>query len=125
MSTLSVFLVEDNPHIRDSLVPALADLASADVLAVAVSEHEAIDWLGRHKGQWDLVVVDVFLKEGSGLGVVKWCEGREPRQRVVVLTNYPSEVVRKGCMTAGADAFFDKSTQIEDFFSYCLGIQGP
>jgi CheY-like chemotaxis protein len=85
---LAVFLVEDNPRIRESLIPALADLGSASVMATAESEDEAIAWLGRHKGQWDLAVVDFFLKQGSGLGVVTWCAGRDPGQRVVVLTNY-------------------------------------
>jgi two-component system, OmpR family, response regulator len=117
---LAVFLVEDNPRIRESLIPALADLGSASVMATAESEDEAIAWLGKHKGQWDLAVVDFFLKQGSGLGVVAWCEGREPSQRVVVLTNYPAPSTRAACLDAGADAVFDKSTELEDFFDYCL-----
>jgi len=117
---LAVFLVEDNPRIRENLIPALADLGSASVMATAESEQEAIGWLARHKGQWDLAVVDFMLKEGTGLGVVKWCDGREPNQRVVVLTNYPTQATRSACMAAGADALFDKSTQLDEFFDYCL-----
>ncbi|MDM0015830.1 response regulator [Variovorax sp. J22P168] len=120
MAGLSVFLVEDNQKIRDHLIPALAEMGSASVMAVAGSEDEAIDWLARHKGEWDLAVVDLFLEQGSGLGVVKWCQGREPTQRVAVLTNYAAESVRKACLAAGADAFFDKSTQLEEFFEFCL-----
>ena len=89
-------------------------------MAVAQSEKEAITWLSKHKGQWDLAVVDLFLEQGSGLGVVRWCQGREPRQRVAVLTNYPVASVRDTCLEAGADAFFDKSTQLEEFFEFCL-----
>ena len=117
---LAVFLVEDNPRIRESLIPALADLGSASVMAMAESENEAIAWLARHKGEWDLAVVDFFLKQGSGLGVVAWCAGREPKQRVVVLTNYPAPSTREACLDAGADAVFDKSTELEDFFDFCL-----
>jgi len=120
MAGLTVFLVEDNSKIREHLIPALAELGSASVIAVAQSEREAIEWLARHKGQWDLAVVDLFLEEGSGLGVIDWCRGREAHQRVVVLTNYPTEAVRKACLQAGADAFFDKSTQLEEFFEFCL-----
>ena len=120
MAGLSVFLVEDNQNIRDHLIPALADLGSASVMAIAQSEQEAIAWLARHKGQWDLAVVDLFLKQGSGLRVVVWCQGREPRQRVAVLTNYPTDIVRQACLDAGADAFFDKSTQLDEFFEFCL-----
>lgn len=120
MAGLAVFLVEDNQKIRDNLIPALADLGSASVIAIAQTEEEAIAWLARHKGEWDLAVVDLFLAQGSGLGVVRWCNGREPFQRVAVLTNYATGAMRMSCMDAGADGFFDKSTQLEEFFEFCL-----
>lgn len=118
--SISVFLVEDNPKIRDNLIPALADLGAANVMATADSEDEAIAWLQKHKGQWDIAVVDFFLKQGTGIGVVRWCNGREPEQRVVVLTNYPTQATRTAFKDAGADRVFDKSTELEDFFEYCL-----
>lgn len=120
MAGLSVFLVEDNPRIKEHLIPALSDLGAASVMATAESEDEAIGWLSEHKGQWDLAVVDFFLKQGTGLSVVKWCKGRDPTQRVAVLTNYPTQATRNACTDAGADAVFDKSTELEEFFEYCL-----
>ncbi len=117
---LAVFLVEDNPKIRENLIPALAELGSASVMATAESAQEAIEWLAGHKGTWDLVVVDFFLKEGTGLEVVRWCNGRLAGQRVVVLTNYINEETLNACIEAGADAFFDKSTQLDAFFDFCL-----
>lgn len=120
MAGLSVFLVEDNQKIREHLVPALADLGSASVVAIAQSESEAIAWLSHHKVQWDLAVVDLFLEEGTGLEVVKWCRGRDAHQRVAVLTNSPTESMRKACIEAGADGFFDKSIELDDFFAFCL-----
>ncbi|MDM0032269.1 response regulator [Variovorax sp. J22P271] len=122
---LAVFLVEDNEKIRDHLIPALADLGDANVLAIAQSEGEAVQWLAGHKGEWDLAVVDLFLAEGSGIEVVRWCQGRETHQRVAVLTNYSTESVRKLCFDAGADAFFDKSTQLDEFFEFCLQANRP
>jgi two-component system, OmpR family, response regulator len=122
MAALSVFLVEDNPRIRAHLVPALANLGSASVMATAETEAQAIDWLAKHKGEWDLAVVDLFLKEGHGLGVLEWALGREPRQRVVVLTNSATEAMRTASKQAGADAIFDKSTELEEFFAYCLNV---
>jgi len=117
---ISVFLVEDNQQIRENLIPALADLGSASVMATAESEDEAISWLAHHKGQWDLAVVDFFLKQGTGVGVVQWCNGRKADQRVVVLTNYATVATRIACRDAGADCVFDKSTELEEFFEYCL-----
>lgn len=42
------------------------------------------------------------------------------RQRVAVLTNYATDTMRKAALDAGADAFFDKSTELEAFFEFCL-----
>ncbi|MDM0025600.1 hypothetical protein [Variovorax saccharolyticus] len=39
---------------------------------------------------------------------------------MVVLTNYPTEATRIACKDAGADRVFDKSTELEEFFEYCL-----
>jgi two-component system, OmpR family, response regulator len=118
--TTSVFLVEDNQKIRDNLIPALADLGRGTVVAIAESEEDAIDWLAVHKGEWDIAVIDFFLKQGTGLGVVEWCNGREAEQRVVVLTNYPTQATRIAFKDAGADRLFDKSNELEEFFEYCL-----
>ena len=78
-----------------------------------------IGWLAGHKGQWDLSVVDLFLRQGNGLAVVNWCNGRAPHQRVVVLTNYAREDARQRCLDAGADRDFDKSIELDEFFEFC------
>jgi DNA-binding NarL/FixJ family response regulator len=62
-------LVEDNKTIRDSLVPTMAQLADVEVVAVAETDVEAVTALAQHT--WRLVVVDLFLKQGSGLTVLR------------------------------------------------------
>lgn len=119
------FLVEDNPRIQDNLIPTLEDLANARVLGVAETESEAISWLKAHDGTWDLAVVDLFLKEGSGLGVLRGCKGREPHQRVVLLTNYATDEVRRQALALGADAVFDKSTELSELFEFAGNIDPP
>lgn len=125
MVALTVFLVEDNPLIRAHLIPALEDLAGAQILAIAESESEAVGWLAGHKGGWDLAVVDLFLKEGTGLGVLDWTCGRLARQKVAVLTNYATDDTRRLCRRAGADAIFDKSFELDQFFDFCQRLAGP
>lgn len=117
---LITFLVEDNATIRENLIPALADLADAPVVGVAETEAQAVQWLKEHGDLWHLAVVDLFLREGSGLGVIKHaCAHRRPHQRVVVLTNYTQPDIRKRCLDFGADAVFDKSNELDAFLDYC------
>lgn len=120
---LLTFLVEDNRTIRDNLIPALEDLVGARVLGIAETETDASEWLAAHGGEWQLLIVDLFLKKGSGLGVLRACLRRHERQRAVVLSNFVSPDIRARCMALGADAVFDKSRDLEAFFDYCTGLQ--
>lgn len=117
---LITYLVEDNKMILDNLIETLEEIASVKVVGHAATEAEATRWLLLHDGHWHLAVVDLFLQEGSGLGVLAGCRQREPYQKVVVLTNYATDDVRRRAMELGADAVFDKSNQLDEFFDYCV-----
>ena len=91
----------------------------------AETEAEGVAWLSNSINLWDLAIVDLFLKQGNGLGVVSACKNRLPRQKVIVLSNYATQDVRKQCATLGADAVFDKSTEIEQLLEYCVNFSQP
>ena len=116
---LITFLVEDNKTIRDNLVPALEDLVNGQIVGFAETESDALAWLASHPHDWQLLIVDLFLKEGSGLGVLSGCKVRGPGQRVVVLSNYVTADIRARCEALGADAVFDKSRDLDAFIEYC------
>lgn len=116
---LITFLVEDNKTIRENLVPALEDLVNGRVVGFAETETDALAWLAAHPDGWQLLIVDLFLKEGSGLGVLGGCKIRKPGQRVVVLSNYVTADIRARCTALGADAVFDKSRDLDAFIEYC------
>ncbi|MEJ1166411.1 response regulator transcription factor [Variovorax sp. CCNWLW186] len=118
--SLQTVLIEDSNTIREALVPALADLASAEVVAVAETASEGLAVLEKLGETWDLAVVDLFLREGSGLTVLRACKQRASHQRMVVLTNYPTEEMRRRSLELGADALFDKSNELDQFFEWCL-----
>lgn len=116
---LTTILVEDNDTIRSTLVPALEELANASVLAMAATADEAKDALHTWRGQWKLLVVDLFLASGTGLQVLESVAQRLPGQHVFVLSNYATAEMRRRCLELGADAVFDKSTQLDAFFEHC------
>lgn len=116
---LFTFLVEDNRTIRDNLIPALEDLADAQIVGIAETESDATTWLAAHKDEWHLMIIDLFLREGSGLGVLRSSRSRKASQRAVVLSNYVNADIRARCLALGADAVFDKSKELDAFFDYC------
>jgi DNA-binding NarL/FixJ family response regulator len=117
--TTKTYLVEDNAVIRENLVGFLEDIADATVVAHASGEAEAVTWLRNHSDSWDVAIVDLFLDQGNGLGVVQACRERSRHQKVVVLSNYATPDMRARTKALGADAFFDKSAEIDLLLDYC------
>lgn len=116
---LNTFLVEDRTDIRDTLIQAMEEIAPCRFVGHADSESTARQWLHRHDDDWQLVIVDLFLAEGSGFGVLKDCQTRREDQKVVVLTSYSHEHISARCKELGADQVFDKSEELEELVAYC------
>lgn len=70
----------------------------------------------------DVVIVDVFLNSGTGLGVLRAAQRLGVAARRIVLTNYATEEVRRLCARLGAERVFDKCVQLEELISYCAGL---
>lgn len=117
---LRTYIVEDNLTIRENLVGTLEELTRIEAIGYAETETEARDWLSVHHDAWDLIIIDLFLKQGSGLGVLQACATRRPHQQVIVLSNYATQDIRKRCTQLGADAVFDKSNEIEALLDFCI-----
>ena len=122
MTQLRAFIVEDSPVIRENLVATLEEMAPILVIGSAEDESGAISWLGRPENRCDLVVVDIFLKSGSGLGVLKAATALPAQVKLVVLSNYATPDMRRKCLELGADRVFDKSNEIDALILYCCRI---
>jgi two-component system, OmpR family, response regulator len=115
--TFRAYIVEDSSTIRENLIDTLKELAQVEFAGTAETEHEAKRWLAAN--DWDLLVIDLFLREGSGINVLQSVRRTRPDQRIVVLSNHSSRDVRWRCKQLGADAVFDKSTELEALVDYC------
>jgi CheY-like chemotaxis protein len=111
---LRILLIEDSVLIQARLTQILAEPGVMRVAGLAATEREARQCIDG--GTFDVLLVDVALREGSGIGVIAHaravCAGRQPL--IIVLTNYPLPAVRQRCMAAGADHFLDKIRQFQD-----------
>lgn len=119
MPILKTYVVEDNKVIRDNLIAALEELVPVKVVGTADDEFTAVQWLAQKGNDADLVIIDIFLREGSGLGVLRAAQNMPPRQSFVVLSNYATPDMRAKCAELGASRVFDKSNEIDDLIQYC------
>ncbi len=119
MTQLKAFIVEDSPVIRENLTAALEELAPLQVVGTAEDEHTAVRWLNNGSNECDLAIVDIFLKSGSGLGVLRAAADLCPPLTLVVLSNYATPDMRRKCLELGASRVFDKSNEIDELILYC------
>ena len=122
MPLLKIYLVEDSPVIRDNLIATLEELVPVHVVGVAEDEVTALRWLRESGEPVDLVIVDLFLKSGSGLGLLGTVQGWSRHPRMVVLSNYARPEMRRACQALGAERVFDKSTEIDALVQYCAAL---
>jgi two-component system, OmpR family, response regulator len=107
---LRVLLVEDSPLIRERLAESLVSPGRIEIVGQADSEQSAVGLLAA--APWDAMVLDLQLRHGTGLGVLRALASRRPSgTKVIVLTNYAFPQYRAKSLALGADYFFDKARE--------------
>lgn len=104
---LRVLLVEDSPLIREhlvELVERVGGLRVAGTVDTAVDAIAAVEMEAPH-----IVVLDVVLRSGSGIDVLRALQGRAANPVIVVFTNSDSAAHERLCRAAGADWFLSKA----------------
>ena len=119
MQPIRTYIVEDSQVIRENLIATLEELVPVEVVGTAEDESTAVHWLAYSGNKADLLIVDLFLKSGSGLGVLRAALAVPQRWHVVVLSNYATPDIRRKCLELGADRVFDKSNEIDALIQYC------
>lgn len=122
MRKLKTYIVEDSPVIRENLIATLEELGPIEVVGTAEDEASAVQWLSQSANSFDLAIVDIFLTQGSGLGVLKSVGALPLSHTVVVLSNYATPEMRRKCLELGAARVFDKSHEIDDLLVYCCRL---
>lgn len=124
MSTLRAFIVEDNPTILSNLVSTLEELTDVRVVGSASSEASAVQALQQHAHELDLVIVDIFLSGGTGLGVLETAQAMALPAHRVVLSNFATPELRRRCLALGAAQVYDKSRDLDALLDYCDQLSG-
>ena len=117
-----VFVVEDQKPMQELICDLLDSVGGFEVVGTAAGETGATDWLLRHKGGWDLAIVDLLLGEGSGFTLISRCH-KEPSGAVLVFSDFVTPVVRQRCMRLGAHGVISKE-QFGELRAYLQAFPG-
>lgn len=108
-----VFIVEDHPIMREGLVQTIEQEEDLEVCGEAEDVNGAYKATG--EGQPDLVIVDISLKGGNGLDLVKMLKKRNPDIHILVLSMYEENIYAGRAIRAGAQGYIMKYEETEEF----------
>ena len=118
MPQLRLYIVEDSSVIRENLIDALRESVPVEIVGSAEDERSAIAWLRDNTADCDLIIVDIFLKAGSGLGVLKALNAVAAAPPRIVLSNHATPEIRTKCQELGAAKVFDKSNELDEMLAW-------
>ncbi|QCP48903.1 response regulator transcription factor [Trinickia violacea] len=108
---VKVFLVEDSEMIRRRLRKLVGAIDGVLIVGEAEDSDTALD--GIAEAAADIAIVDLHLARGSGLALLKKLAERASPVVSIVVTNNPRPEYKHECLAAGAQHFFDKSTELD------------
>jgi len=119
-SSLKVYLVDDTESVRRRLADRLSDIEGVEIVGEAETPGEATEGiLATHP---HAVLLDLGLKGGSGLEVLRGVHAKEPCIVFIVLTNHAEPAYQQRCLQLGASYFLDKSHHFETAANIVSGL---
>lgn len=104
--TASILLVDDHPLLRAGLAARLAAEPDLRVIGEAASEAEALELL--RNGMPDLAIIDISLRDSSGLDLVRQIRARGSACRVLVISGFRESIYGERALRAGALGYLNK-----------------
>jgi len=101
-----VFIVDDHPLMLKGLTQMINDEADLVVAGQAEEPHLALDALS--KSQFDIAIIDLSLKDGNGLDLIKMLKSRLPKLPVLVLSAYDEDLYAERAFRVGARGYVMK-----------------
>ena len=115
MDEKSLLIMEDAGHIRRLIIDMLSDIHEITTFLQAEDAASAAKII--KEDQPAIAILDINVPGSAGLSngidVLKLAKALYPQMIVIMLTNHANERYRLACKQAGADYFFDKSTEFD------------
>jgi DNA-binding NarL/FixJ family response regulator len=114
-TTKRIFVVDDHPMIREGLAAQLSNEPDLELCGEAEDVVEAVTRI--FASDPDLVIVDISLKGGNGIDLVKRLKAKDPSLIILVWSMYPENLYAERALRAGARGYVNKgksASQIMD-----------
>jgi len=108
---MKVLVVDDSEIVRERLKDMLSEVTEVEAIGQVKGTPEAIEML--RKLNPEVVILDIEMPGRSGIDLLREIKKRKQPPLAIVLTNQSYPQYRTVCIKAGADFFFDKSTEFD------------
>ena len=105
-SKAKIFLVDDHPLVREWLTNLIHQQPDLSVCGEAETAPEALEAIPKSKPE--VAIVDISLKSGSGIELIKNLKTVQPRVAVIVLSMHDEDLYAERALRAGARGYIMK-----------------
>lgn len=107
-----VFIVDDHPLVRRGLVSLVSDEPGLDVCGEIGTFQGALPKI--LQAQPDLVIIDLSLKDGHGLDLIKQIRDTNGSMHTLALSIHEASIFAERSLQAGASGYLNKSCANEE-----------
>jgi DNA-binding NarL/FixJ family response regulator len=101
-----ILIVDDHPVVREGLALQLANQPDLEVVGEAEDIPHALQKAGATRP--DLVIVDITLKNGNGLDLIRRLRARDEDVKLLVWSMHPENLYAERAIRAGAQGYLHK-----------------
>lgn len=106
MRRTKILIVDDHPLVRQGLAFSLSTQDALEVCGEAATESEAIALANQKRP--DLMIVDITLKSGNGIELIKQLKERQPKLKILVVSAFQESLYGERALRAGALGYLNK-----------------
>lgn len=110
-----IFIVDDHPVFRKGLAQLIDEEEDLKVVGEAESVGDAIDLM--EKFLPDLVIVDITLKDRSGMDLIEYLREHHPSLPILVISMHDESIYAERVLRAGALGYITKQELSSDVVS--------
>ncbi|MEH0021674.1 MAG: response regulator transcription factor [Desulfobacter sp.] len=110
-----IFIVDDHPVFRKGLAQLINEEDDLEVIGEAESVAGAIDMIARVRP--DLAIVDITLKDRSGMDLIEYLQEHSPGMPILVISMHDESLYAERVLRAGALGYITKQEMTSDVVS--------
>jgi DNA-binding NarL/FixJ family response regulator len=107
-----ILIADDHAVVRAGLRQFLEEDRTIRDIGEAATGNETLDQL--RAGSWDLVILDIYMPDRSGLDILKQIQSSHPDTKVLIISGLPERQYALNAIKAGASGYLAKDAAPEE-----------